>query len=50
MALFSYAGRLFWGLNADAERMSDLGALRADLERAFAELASLAGLDSAATS
>jgi hypothetical protein len=50
VALFSYAGRLFWGLNADAERMSDLGALRTDLERAFAELAALAGLDTSATS
>ena len=50
VALFSYAGRLFWGLNADAEQMSDLGALREDLERSFAELAALAGLDGAATS
>ena len=43
VALFSYAGRLFFGLNADAERMPDLPALRDDLERAFAELAALAG-------
>jgi diacylglycerol O-acyltransferase len=41
IALFSYAGRLFFGLNADAERMPDLSSLRDDLERAFAELASL---------
>jgi WS/DGAT/MGAT family acyltransferase len=42
VALFSYAGRLFWGLNADAERMPDLADLREDLERAFDELASVA--------
>jgi WS/DGAT/MGAT family acyltransferase len=41
IALFSYAGRLFFGLNADAERMPDLSSLRDDLERAFAELAAL---------
>jgi diacylglycerol O-acyltransferase len=42
VALFSYDGRLFFGLNADAELMPDLGALRGDLERAFDELAALA--------
>jgi WS/DGAT/MGAT family acyltransferase len=45
VALFSYAGKLFWGLNADAERMPDLADLREDLERAFDELASVAALD-----
>jgi diacylglycerol O-acyltransferase len=50
VALFSYAGRLFFGLNADAERMSDLATLRTDLERAFEELATLAGLDPATAS
>lgn len=44
VALFSYDGRLFFGLNADAEAMPDLADLRADLERAFAELADVAGL------
>ncbi len=44
VALFSYAGKLFWGLNADAERMPDLADLRADLERAFEELAAIAAL------
>ena len=44
VALFSYAGKLFWGFNADAERMPDLGDLRADLERAFEELAAVAAL------
>jgi len=43
IALFSYAGNLFWGLNADEERMPDLADLRADLEFAFDELAALAG-------
>ena len=49
VALFSYAGKLFWGLNADAERRSDLADLRADLERAFDELAAIAALAGAAT-
>ena len=44
VALFSYAGRLFFGLNADAERMPDLADLRTDLERAFEELAAVAAL------
>ncbi len=44
VALFSYDGRLFFGLNADAEAMPDLADLRADLERAFEELADVAAL------
>ena len=44
VALFSYAGRLFWGLNADAERMPDLADLREDLVRSFEELAAIAAL------
>jgi WS/DGAT/MGAT family acyltransferase len=44
VALFSYDGRLFFGLNADAESMPDLADLRADLERAFDELAALAAV------
>jgi len=38
VALISYGGRLFWGLNADYDRAAELAALRADLEVAFAEL------------
>jgi WS/DGAT/MGAT family acyltransferase len=43
IALFSYAGRLFWGLNADASHMPDLAELRRDLEASFRELAEAAG-------
>ena len=43
VALFSYAGRLFWGLNADASRVPDLADLRRDLEASFRELAEAAG-------
>lgn len=49
VALFSYAGNLFWGLNADEERLPDLADLRADFERSFDELAASASLDTAAT-
>ena len=44
VALFSYAGRLFFGLTADAEALPDLADLRGDLERAFDELAGLAAI------
>jgi WS/DGAT/MGAT family acyltransferase len=43
VALFSYAGRLFWGLNADAALVPDLADLVRDLEAAFRELADAAG-------
>jgi diacylglycerol O-acyltransferase len=43
VALFSYAGRLFWGLNADAALLPDLADLRRDLEASFQELADAAG-------
>ena len=43
VALFSYAGRLFWGLNADAALVPDLADLRRDLEASFRELAEAAG-------
>lgn len=46
-ALFSYAGRLFWGLNADASLVPDLADLRRDLEASFRELAEAAGTPSA---
>ena len=44
VALFSYDGRLFFGLNADAGGMPDLADLRGDLARAFDELASAAAV------
>jgi WS/DGAT/MGAT family acyltransferase len=43
VALFSYTGRLFWGLNADAALVPDLADLRRDLESSFRELAAAAG-------
>ena len=42
VALFSYAGQLFFGLNADSALLPDLADLRDDLARAFDELAELA--------
>jgi len=42
--LVAYDGSLFFGLNADAESLPDLAELRADLERAFDELAALAAV------
>ncbi|MCB9651386.1 MAG: wax ester/triacylglycerol synthase family O-acyltransferase [Alphaproteobacteria bacterium] len=38
IALFSYAGRLFWGFNSDWETMPDLHALVENVSEAFAEL------------
>jgi WS/DGAT/MGAT family acyltransferase len=38
VALMSYAGRLYWGLDADYDRMPDLAAFRRDLEGALREL------------
>jgi len=38
IALLSYDGGLFWGFNADWERVPDLHALVGDLEASFAEL------------
>ncbi|MEZ4339490.1 MAG: wax ester/triacylglycerol synthase family O-acyltransferase [Sandaracinaceae bacterium] len=38
LALFSYDGGLFWGLNADWAIVDDLHVLADDLEHAFAEL------------
>jgi WS/DGAT/MGAT family acyltransferase len=48
VALFSYAGRLFWGLNADAAILPDLADLTRDLEASFQELAKAAGAPAAA--
>lgn len=42
LALFSYDGSLFWGLNADWQEMPDLHEFAEDLEASFAELAELA--------
>jgi WS/DGAT/MGAT family acyltransferase len=44
IALFSYDGKLDWGLNADSGRVPDLPRLRRDLEESFAELQTAAGL------
>lgn len=38
IALFSYDGQLYWGLNADRELVPDLPSLAADLAESFAEL------------
>jgi WS/DGAT/MGAT family acyltransferase len=38
IALFSYDGRLFWGLSADWDLVPDLPALTSALQHAFAEL------------
>ena len=43
VALFSNAGRLFWGCNADWALLPDLGDFIADLNGAFAELQEGAG-------
>ena len=43
IALFSYDGALFWGLNADWAIVDDLHVLAQDIEDAFAELRAAAG-------
>jgi WS/DGAT/MGAT family acyltransferase len=43
VALFSYDGRLFWGFNADYDRVPDLERLPELVRRAFAELAASLG-------
>jgi diacylglycerol O-acyltransferase / wax synthase len=40
----SYCGRLCWGFNADADRVPDLDAFVADVNRAFVELAGALGV------
>jgi WS/DGAT/MGAT family acyltransferase len=42
VALFSYAGRIYWGLNADRDRMPDLARFRDALLAAFDELRAVA--------
>ena len=49
IALMSYDGKLFWGLNADYDLVPDLPAFTAALGASFAELLSLASRASAAT-
>ena len=44
IALFSYDGRIFWGLTADPDLVPDLGDFRQDLAFAFDELRNDAGL------
>ncbi len=45
VALFSYDGRLCWGLNADYERVPDLADFAAAIAAAFRELERAAGLE-----
>jgi WS/DGAT/MGAT family acyltransferase len=45
VAIFSYDGRLYWGLTGDWERMADLDDLAADLFAAFRELADTVGVE-----
>jgi WS/DGAT/MGAT family acyltransferase len=45
--VLSYAGRLCWGFNADYDRVPDLDAYVAGVDRSFAELAEALGVRSA---
>ena len=42
LAVVSYAGKVFFGLNADERAMPDLDMLRGGIERSLAELRALA--------
>ena len=42
IALFSYAGKLFWGLNADWDTLPDLDRFAVAIEESFAELCAAA--------
>jgi diacylglycerol O-acyltransferase len=44
IALFSYCGGLYWGLNSDWDRVPDLHDLVGDLAASFEELCKSAGL------
>jgi diacylglycerol O-acyltransferase / wax synthase len=48
VALFSYAGRLYWGVGADWNQMSDLGEFMREVAEAFDELCAVAGVSAAA--
>jgi len=43
IALFSYAGKIWWGLNADWDVVPDLHDFVSDIQAAFAELCNAAG-------
>ncbi len=45
ISLFSYAGRLTWGLNADRERLPDLPLLVDEIVASFSDLRVAAGLE-----
>jgi WS/DGAT/MGAT family acyltransferase len=45
IALFSYAGNLYWGVGADWNQMPDLHEFMADLAESFAELCAVARVD-----
>lgn len=47
IALFSYAGKLYWGFNAGHDLLPDLASFVADIEASFAELVEAFGLHSA---
>jgi WS/DGAT/MGAT family acyltransferase len=47
LALFSYAGRLYWGVNADWDLLPDVERFTAYLGEAFSELKGAAGLPAA---
>jgi len=49
IALFSYAGRLFWGVAADWDIVPDVEVVRVAVDDAFAELCATAGLARAAS-
>lgn len=44
IALFSYAGRLFWGVAVDWDMMPDVELVRLAVDEAFAELCAAAGM------
>jgi diacylglycerol O-acyltransferase len=46
IALFSYGGRLFWGINADWDLMPDVERFAEQVTESFRELAEAAGLES----
>jgi hypothetical protein len=49
IALFSYDGGVYWGINADWDALPDLHEVACDLEEEFEQLRKLAGAPSAAS-
>ena len=49
IALFSYAGKLCWGFNADYDQVPDLDRFVSDVQESFQKLRSAAGLPAAGT-